>query len=376
MIFGERVEQAREFRGLTQTELAEAVGLKQVSVARVERGSVQPGDDVVSRIAEYLRFPSIFFAKEPLTHIALGTLEFRARADTTAKAKKRAYRYANIVFELAASLAKQLNMPAIRLPRLEGDPEAAALLLRSEIGLPPNAPIPNLVDALERAGVFVFALPDLFAGCDGFSAWATLDRKLVPAIFVSAGVPGDRGRLTTAHEVGELTLLDLPPGRERERSANRFAGALLMPKEAFVRDLVPPVTLNDFIPIKQRYGVSIQAALVRAYQLGIVTERRYNTLYKEISIAKWRKKEPIYIPPEKPRALSKMAEVLYGENIDIVRVANDAGLEPLFVKQLLAAHATRADLQAAPPAQSAQILSFNEHVVRPRKGRDFQADQA
>jgi Zn-dependent peptidase ImmA (M78 family)/transcriptional regulator with XRE-family HTH domain len=365
MIFGERIEQAREFRELTQVQLAEIIGLGQVAVSRLERNGAESSDSLLRPLALALGFPEEFFQREPLAHVALGTLEFRATAATTERAKKRAHRYAAIVFELATTLAARLKLPPMRLPRLEGDPEAAATLLRSELGLSPNSIVKNLTDVLERAGVFVFSLPDLAAGCDGFSAWGTVDRVLKPAIFVSSSVPGDRQRLTTAHEVGELCLRELPPGREREKAANRFAGALLMPADAFRRDLIAPVALHDLLEIKKRYGVSIQAALVRAFQLEIITEKRYRTLYKQISVAKWRKNEPIEITPEKPRALSKMAEVLYGEPVDFVRLAGDAALEPLFLKLLLATHATKADLGTR-PSQKADIVPFRPRATEAR----------
>lgn len=356
MIFGERVEQAREFGELTQTELGTRIGVKQAAIAQIERGVVQPSEQTLALLCEQLGFPRSFFEREPLHHFGIGTLEFRARADITAKVKKRSYQYARIVFELANMMATRVKMPQMRLPRLTGDPEQAALALRSEIGLHPNTPIPNLTNALERAGVFVFSLPDLRSGCDGFSSWAAVDRRLVPAIFVSSDAPGDRERLTIAHEVGELTLLDMPPGRARERAANAFAGALLMPADALRRDLVPPLTLHDFVEVKPRYGVSIQAALVRAHQLGIITDSRYRTLYTQISSKGWRKSEPVQVPIEKPRALTKMAEVVYGLPIDVMKMAEDTGLDPIFIRHILGTHATKHDL--APQKNTAQIIEF------------------
>jgi Zn-dependent peptidase ImmA (M78 family) len=372
MIVGERIEQAREYRLLTQSELAEIIGLKQVAVARLEQNGTESGDALLQPLSRALGFPAPFFQRELSANVALGTLEFRAKSDTTARAKKRAHSYASIVFELASSLASRLKTPPIRLPRLDGDLETAASHLRSELGLSPTSPIKNLTDALERAGVYVFALPDLSAGCDGFSAWGTTGRALVPAIFVASAAPGDRQRLTLAHEVGELVLCDLPPGRDRERAANRFAGAVLLPAPALRRDLVPPVSLYDFLDIKKRYGVSIQAALVRAYHLEIITERRYHTLYKQISVEKWRKQEPIEIAREKPRALTKMAEVLYGEQIDVVKLANDAALDPLLVRQLLSTHATKADLRGLPPLKG-DVVPFRPRSLSPLERKRFVA---
>ena len=362
MIYGERIEQAREFQQLTQTELAELIGVNQVAIARLERGVSRRDDSLCANLAHALSFPASFFNKEPLAHVALGTLEFRAKASTSARAKKRAHSYASIVFELATFLAAKLRTPAMRLPKLDGDPETAAQMFRSEVGLSPNVPVRNLTDTLERIGVFVFALPGLSSGSDGFSAWGTVERVQAPAIFVSAAVPGDRQRLTLGHEIGELALRDLPAGRARERVANNFAGAVLMPADAFRRDVTAPVSLYDFLELKKKYGVSIQAALVRAFQLNLISERRYHTLYKQISVEKWRKEEPIKVPREKPRALTKMAEILYGEQIDTVRLAADACLDPLFIRQLLAAHATKADLNGTAIVAKENVVPFRKRL--------------
>jgi len=359
VIFGERIEQAREFRQLTQSELAARLGIEHKNFSRIERGS-ETYDGLAAALADVLAFPVGFFEKEPLRDFALGTLDFRARTTTSAKAKKRAYQYARLVFELAAFMSSRLKAPPPRLPRLTGDPEEAATNLRSDLGMNPDSPILNLTDSLERAGVFVFALPDLEAGCDGFSAWGVINRRITPAIFVSAAVSGDRARLTVAHEVGELTLLEKPPGNDREKAANRFAGALLMPAEAFRKHLVAPVSLYDLMDIKRFYGVSIQAALVRAFHLGIITDRRYRTLYRQLSSERWRKNEPIKIAFEKPRGLSKMAELLYGLPVDVVRMAADGGLPPIMARQLLSAHATKADLRGLTNARIADVIPFRK----------------
>lgn len=351
MIFPSRIVQAREFRNLTQDQLAAQVGIMQGTLADIERGRKEPSEEVSQRIADALMMPLEFFQRDINPYFGVGTLEFRARANVSAKSKKHAHQYASIVFELATFLANRLTMPPLKLPHLDDDPERAAAALRSELGVSPNGPIPNLTDVLERAGVFVFALPPLdsasFNGLDGFSAWAGNGRKLVPSIFLCSDVPGDRARLTLAHEVGELTLSDMPPGRAREAKANAFAGALLLPADAVREELVPPFTIADFARIKQRYKVSIQAALMRARQLEVISRQRYHSLFQQLSSRGWRKQEPpeLDVPFEKPRALYKMVELLYGSPIDFVKLAAESHLDLWFLKQLLTTHASRMELK-------------------------------
>ena len=363
MIFGARVTQAREFAQLTQAQLAASVGVAQATIADLERGRIQPSSELLAKIASSLHFDPQFFSREVPQHFALGTLEFRARASMSAKEKKHAYQYAHLVFELASLLASRLNMPRIRLPRIEGDPEECAALIRSELGVSPEGAVPNLTDVLERSGVLVFALSPLyetaFDRVDGFSVWAASGNKLTPAIFLSAKAPGDRQRLTMAHEIAELAISDMPPGRDRERKANRFAGAFLMPADRFREELLPPFSMLDFIDIKKRYGVSIQAAMVRAHHLNIIDERRYHALYQQLSARGWRREEPFPVVPEKPRALHKMIELLYGNPINVVKLSADSKLSPILLRNILSVHASRSDLAGATRLQeTGKVISF------------------
>lgn len=347
MIFGQRIEQAREFQGWTQVQLADKIGVRQAAIAQFESGRAQPSEETASRLSSHLGFPLGFFFRPPTNYFPMGTLQFRARASMTAREQRQAYAYGKLLFELYEGLASQLLLPPLRVPRLSGDPEDAAALVRSELGLSSDCPIPNLIYLLERAGVCVFALPDHLRGRDGFSAWAG-EREPRPCVFLSAGVPGDRQRHTTAHELGELALLDLPPGKDRERSADIFAGALLLPADAMHRELIAPITLSDLVDLKPRWGVSIQSLLIRTHHLGLISDRRYRTLYEQIGAKGWRTSEPMAFVAERPRALRKMVELLYGESIDFKRLAKHADLDPLLLRRVVQVHASKADLNVRP----------------------------
>lgn len=365
MIFGERIEQARELHGWTQAQLADKVGVRQAAIAQFESGRAQPSGETASALSSHLAFPISFFFRPPTSYFPMGTLQFRARASMTAREQRQAYAYGKLLFEVFEGLASRLSLPPLRLPRLSGDPEDAAALVRSELGLSSDAPIPNLIYALERAGVSVLALPDHLRGRDGFSAWAG-DAQPRPCVFLSAGAPGDRQRHTTAHEIGELTLLELPPGKERERSADIFAAALLLPAEAMRRELVPPITLSDLMDLKPRWGVSIQALLIRAHHLGLVSDRRYRTLYQQIGAKGWRTSEPMALVAERPRALRKMIELLYGESIDFKRLAKDVAVDALLLRRIVQVHASKADLsgRSSRDDQTAAVVPLHTRSAR------------
>ena len=63
---GRRVASARVAAGLTQQQLAEAIGLKHAQdVSRYERGKVEVPDYRIDRIAEATRRPRSYFTRDP-----------------------------------------------------------------------------------------------------------------------------------------------------------------------------------------------------------------------------------------------------------------------------------------------------------------------
>ena len=56
---------AREYRGYSQTELAESIkGLSQSNLSRFEKGFGVLSDDIQRKIIEYLNFPEEFFNRK------------------------------------------------------------------------------------------------------------------------------------------------------------------------------------------------------------------------------------------------------------------------------------------------------------------------
>ena len=109
------------------------------------------------------------------------------------------------------------------------------------------------------------------------------------------GAGGDRQRFTLAHEICHLVL----HSRRRhvknpEAEANRFAAALLVPRNRAEEMFAEEVTLGDLRQMKVRWGISIQALIMRAANLALMDEKRKASLFKQLSSRGWRKNEPGY----------------------------------------------------------------------------------
>jgi Zn-dependent peptidase ImmA (M78 family)/DNA-binding XRE family transcriptional regulator len=345
---GLRVKQARELRKLTQTELARKVGVAQSTIAKMEMTVKEWPDEVIEAIAFQTGFHVSFFQQGLGPEFPLGSLLFRCRASLAGNEKASLRQLAMLVFEIAERLSTKVKPIPLHLPSFNGeDPIVAARITRTTLGLSPDAPIPNLINKLERNGVFVLALPGAHEKFDAFSLWSDTDPRR-PIMAVSSEKPGDRLRLNCAHELAHLVLHKSPRGNlaDIETEASTFGAEFLLPADAIKREMGRSPSLTDLAKLKPRWGVSIQALVYRARELNVINERQYRYMFEQISRLGWRKCEPanLGIRPEKPRLFRKLAELNYGAPPDAEKIALPMGVPAPMVESMLEAHAAKADL--------------------------------
>ena len=189
-------------------------------------------------------------------------------------------------------------------------------------------------------GVFVVAIHLKVDEHDAFSLWAKGEAS-TPVLVVSGGKSGDRLRFSVAHELGHIMLhRGVTAGiKVHEREADAFASELLLPGRSMKLEMVPPINLTKLAELKARWGVSIQALLMRALHLAIVSLRQYKYLYQQLSAKGWRTKEPVEIPVEKPRLFRQMIERAYGVPVETSVVAEDLSIPEKLIQQIFKAHA-------------------------------------
>jgi hypothetical protein len=79
----------------------------------------------------------------------------------------------------------------------------------------------------------------------------------------------------------------------------------------------------------------------------------------QLSAAGYRLREPVEIPIEKPRMISQMVEMLYGNPIDYKKLANYMDLPRQLIKETIEAHALRMPESGHSSAKrTGQILKF------------------
>lgn len=334
MIYGERIRQAREFRGLTQTQLANAVGVKQSAISEIEYNEFTPSDGLLDKIAGQTGFLPDFFKLEPINSLPSGTLNYRARMSATAREESMVFQYANLLFQQIKRVSPDVYIPPNKIPMLSDIPiKKAVKITRDQLGLTQHEPIKKLLRTVESNGAIIFNIPRNMPKIDAFSTWIDLDERR-PLIALLAGRPMDRVRFSTAHELGHLVLhQSLKPSLKIvENEATMFASAFLLPEQPMREEIQKPVTLTSLAKLKLRWGVSIQALMMRAYGLKIITQRQLKYLYSQLSAEGWKTREPINLDLkiELPNLVRNMIESKYRTREDYAsgeRVSIDTATE-------------------------------------------------
>lgn len=311
MQMGARIRAARHLAGLRQKDIADRCGVSIAAISKFESDQCHPSLSVLMDMADALGTTVDFLVRPDTTpDLTFCHRKFRDLGTERQVALETSARV-TIERRLAAEhLVHGDALPAYRGPRglavasLEAAEEAARAV-RAFLGIGLR-PLPDLTALLEEHGVRIALSPPGLARSDGLCSWALPD---VPFIFVSGGVAGDRQRFTIAHELGHLTC-DLDPALDEEAAGHRFAGSLLIPREALfaLRARGAAVTLDELLPRKREYGISLQALLFRCRDCGVISNDRCAALFRDVARRGWRTREPDPVPAETPTAMASLLE--------------------------------------------------------------------
>jgi Zn-dependent peptidase ImmA (M78 family)/transcriptional regulator with XRE-family HTH domain len=324
---GSRLTLARHLAGLRKSDLATRVDKSATAVAAWESGAKRPAAATVAQLALGLSVDPGFFAVRPDDIAALSTMpHFRSLRSTSQLARDQAFAYGQLAVDVAASLERHVEFPAVDVPCFpvavddadSDGPGRAAELIREawEVGAGPAG---HLVRLLEHHGVLVVFSPSQAASVDAYS----FASRLRPVVVLNP-IKRDyyRQRFDVAHELGHVVMHGdaEPGGRIAEEQAHRFASELLMPA-AVIRDRLPATIGGNawvnLARLKEQWGVSIQALLVRARQLERLGDVSYRNAMTTISARGWRRDEPGLVTTiEQPSLLPKAVELLAEEGID------------------------------------------------------------
>ncbi|BAL00257.1 putative Xre family DNA-binding protein [Oscillibacter valericigenes Sjm18-20] len=316
---GERLKSARLFRGKTLTELSDMTGISKQSLSLYENNGNKPDYERGQSLATALHFPYEYFLQEDGCRTTTEVTYFRSLVSATKMDRTAQSLKLDFVAKMYEVLLDYIDFPPLNLPTVDfngsddefDDMGNEAMLKEIEqiaqqvrdlwsLG---DGPIQDLQYVLEQNGIIVTGFDTNEDKIDAFSQRTILDNGEVYFICVDQGSkPEGRIRFDMAHELGHILLhpwsesLDLITKEEfklREKQANMFASAFLLPRSSFGKDVLAyPTDIKYYLWLKKKWRSSAQSMMYRSNQIGAITDNQFQYMMRQVSKQGWRLKEP------------------------------------------------------------------------------------
>jgi Zn-dependent peptidase ImmA (M78 family)/transcriptional regulator with XRE-family HTH domain len=290
---GQRLASARQQSGLTQEQVAVAIGIPRTAITQVENGNRQVNS------LELVQFGALFGVdvrdllegRDPNAELlALFRRKGGANDVETERAVKAALPICRVVSDLedlleaddSGTAAGKINSyPLKALPGdARGQGQRLAQLERERLGLG-SGPIPDLTLVALRHGLIVaeHSMPE---GVSGIFLHVKNGRSF---ILLHESESHGRKRFSLAHEYchalvdsHELVIVSrVNASAARELRANAFASAFLLPKEGILQfaseqSLTPDeINFTHAAKLAVRFGLSYEAGVVALDQAGLIS---------------------------------------------------------------------------------------------------------
>lgn len=330
---GNKLRLARMFYGMTLAQLGETLSSSRQYIQRLETDNETcPSKEMLDALAEVLNVEVEFFF-DRIEEVREDQGHFRRLQTTPLHVKNTVLSYGTLFNLLVRHLEEYVDLPPVNVPLVEvstrEDIERAAELCRKEWGLGLDAPVLNMTRTLENAGVVVTTFKGVSEKVDAFSL--VRGRPVIVRSIDKEST--SRLRFDLAHECGHLVMHDaIQTGDpDTESEANQFASAFLLPRTAFLKEFPKRRTIDWqlLFEMKKRWGVSVQAIVRRAYDLGMLTAVQYRNANVYISRMQWKRNEPhepeLEIPEIIPAAVRYLRDV---EGISVEDLAHALHVKP------------------------------------------------
>ncbi len=340
-MIGQKIKQARLASGYTLQKLVELLGKNGLEITRAglsnyENNKRYPKPSAILKLAKALNVKPSFFVKESNSiiewksfrkHSRLGKhQQEQIQAQAQSSIENHVYLY-NLLYP-----SKEIGFGKPKRIKSINDIENKAIELRKKWKLGLN-PIESMTQILEDNGGIILEQETDNSDFDGLSGIAN---NVFPVIIRKNEAAIDRARFNLAHELGHLYLEgEELSAKEEERFANRFASSFLVPKQMVYNELGEKrnsISLEELAILKRKYGMSMQAWIYRAHELGVISDSLYRKICISFNSRGWKKKEPgEYKGEEKATKLRQMVLRALSESIITPIKANE--IIPNIVKE-------------------------------------------
>jgi Zn-dependent peptidase ImmA (M78 family) len=237
-------------------------------------------------MATVLRFPPRYFLR-PITKDDDRPIFWRAKLTAPPVARDRAHPRLAWMKEIVEYIASYfdlhpLNVPDFKVKDVESitddDLQHFASEIRSHWGIRPG-PMPDVIEKLELNGILVSRIRVNAEKLDAFSQWS--DHFNLPFVVLSRDkASAVRQRYDALHELAHIAIHRHVPAKRLndrafynlvERQADELAAHLLLPEADFASEVFSP-SLDALLTLKERWGASVGAMIMRCKSLGILDE--------------------------------------------------------------------------------------------------------
>ncbi len=338
-LFADRFKSARLRAGLSLQALADKLPNKisRQAIHRYEKGEVMPDSEMLNALAEAMEVRTDYFFREQ--HVELGEIEYRKLKRMPAKEEAKIVeltrdyltRYLELEGLLDLNTPFECPLPADfgRVSTYEAVNKAAGEVREKwKLGCDP---LSNIAELLEDKGIKVVKL-EVDMAFDGLQTWAA--GGTVPVIAYNAAklAKTDRIRFTLLHELAHL-LLEFDEKKvnhkQKEILCHQFASAMLLPQSTIEQELGKHrnrISIEELGNLKRQYGISMQAAIMRARDCNIINEHYTRQLFFYFGQQNWRKDEPVeYIGEEESRRFDQLLHRALIE--DLISMSKAAALK-------------------------------------------------
>lgn len=301
MFNGDILKQLRLLYGMTRKELATKLDITEQAIWQFEKNEISPKTSVKLKMTNLFGVRSDYFSQmSSNSNFDMTSVAFRNEAENTRKATDIQEAYLNALDSLVVYLESIVTIPNQKiidlvdtLSQKEQDNaslEEIALFVREFLEV--SGDNSDLLYRLEKSGIYIFER-NMANNEDAYSIWSNNNR---PFIILGIGKTAVRRNFDLAHELGHLLLhrnidfstLSKDEFLEKESEANNFASYFLLPKEEFCKDMTNLVgkrvsNPDNYIDLKLKYSVSIQALEYRAFKLGLISPSQHGYFYRLIN---------------------------------------------------------------------------------------------
>lgn len=282
-IFAARLKNARLICGFSMDELVNAMGniVSKMTISKYEKTQLYPNSSILISLSKALN-QSVDYFFRPFT-LSVETVKFRKKKSSLSAKQEKSIRervadlierYINI--EEICNSAIQFSSPFAQKISTSSQVKESAEKLR-EIWSIGTDGIVNVIELLEEHGIKVMEIdaPDSF---DGLSSMVN---DTYPVIILNKSFCSERKRFTALHELGHLIFSfdSSVTENEEEKLCNLFASEMLILESVFksiVDSTRHDISYQELRSIQMQYGISCDAMMYKAFNCGIISEKRKN----------------------------------------------------------------------------------------------------